>query len=544
MTAARLPTQAEANEDYFARSKKEWADNGGFPDARTTGSVSSGSTATRGVGLLEWPDPKPLDDALPPVESFAPELLPDVLRGWVMDVTERTQAPVEYVAVSAMVSLGAALGRKIALRPKRLDDWCEFANLWGAVVGPPSWMKSPALDEGKRPLTIIEARELEGFETTHRVWEADEAAAKVQRDGARDRARKAARDKATFDKMELVAEPIPEEPKPPRLIVNDATVPALCEVLRTNPHGVLVFRDELSGLIAELDREGMEGSRGFYLTGWSGKDGYTQDRILRGTNLRVPYVCLSLLGGIQPSRVAPLLRDSIATGGSDGFLARFSLAVWPDSPGEYRNIDRDPNEAARRTAYEVFERLHALRPENVGAELVDGMAPFLRLDPGAAEAFTAWDVELRNRLRSDVEDAPLAAHLGKYPKAVCALALLSHLADRGSGEITQDAVERALAWAEFLESHARRLYASLGQAHIEAARSLLKRVRRGDLASPFTLREVYRRGWAHLPDVEAARAAVDILEVKGWVRARAVESGQSGGRPSAEYFVHPSVLPS
>ncbi len=48
-------------------------------------------------------------------------------------------------------------------------------------------------------------------------------------------------------------------------------MPALCDVLRANPQGVLVLRDELAGLIAELDREGMEGSRSFYLTGWSGK---------------------------------------------------------------------------------------------------------------------------------------------------------------------------------------------------------------------------------------------------------------------------------
>ncbi len=173
------------------------------------GSVGLGGTGRGTVGISAWLDPKPLADALPPVESFTPELIPDSLRAWVMDVAERTQAPVEYVAVSAMVSLGAALGRKIAVRPKRLDDWCEFANLWGAVVGPPSWMKSPALDEGKRPLTVIEARLLEGYEFTHREWEADDASAKVKRDGAKDRARKAARGGKGFDKMELVAEPIP-----------------------------------------------------------------------------------------------------------------------------------------------------------------------------------------------------------------------------------------------------------------------------------------------------------------------------------------------
>lgn len=489
-----------------------------------------------------WADPRPLEDALPPVEAFTTELLPDALRPWIEDVAERTQAPVEYVAVSAMVSLGAALGRKLAVRPKRLDDWCEFANLWGAVIGPPSWMKSPALDEGTRPLTVIETRGLEGYELTHREWEADAEAAKVKRDGARDRARKAASKGEDFNKSTLVAEPIPDEPKPPRLIVNNATVPALCDVLRANENGVLVLRDELAGLIAELDHEGMEGSRSFYLTAWSGKQGYTEDRIGRGTNLRVPHVCLSLLGGIQPARVAPLLKESIATGGADGFLARFSLAVWPDCPGEYKAIDREPDEAARRAAQTVYERLHALTPESVEAECIDGTAPFLRLDPAAAEAFTAWDVELRNRLRFGGDDGALGAHLGKYPKTVCGIALLTHLADGGTGDINKAAIQRALAWSELLESHARRLYASLGQAHVEAARSLLGRIKRGDLPIPFKVREIHRRGWAHLSDAEAARAATDVLEAKGYIRSRVIEPGQFGGRPTVEYHAHPSIL--
>ena len=494
-----------------------------------------------GTSGISWGSPLPLDDALPAVESFAEELLPDALRPWVLDVAERTQAPVEYVAVAAMVSLGAALGRKVGLRPKRLDDWCEMANLWGAVVGPPSWMKSPALDEGKRPLAQIETRMLEDFEHTRREWEMESEAAKAKRDGARDQARAAARKNEGFDKAKLVADPIPDEPRPPRLIVNNATVPALCEVLRANENGVLVYRDELAGLIAELDQEGMEGSRSFYLTAWSGKEGYVEDRIGRGTNLRVPFACLSLLGGIQPSRVAPLLKESIATGGGDGFLARFSLIVWPDSPGEYRSIDREPDQRARRDAYAVFQRLHSLEPANIGAELLDGATPFLRLEAGASEAFTEWDVGLRNRLRSGLDDGAMAAHLGKYPKTVCGLALLSHLAAGGTGEVSARAVLRALAWSEFLESHARRLYASLGQSHIDAARSLLNRIKRRDLASPFKLREVYRRGWAHLSDLESARAAAEVLESKGYLRGRLLEGGDAGGRPTVEYHVNPAI---
>jgi hypothetical protein len=288
-------TQKQATENGIEQA---WLDAREARDKKCNSSVSSVSEGSGVSQDTPWQEPEALVDALSPVMKFDQELLPEALCPWVLDITERTQAPIEYVAVSALVSAGAALGRKVAVRPKRLDDWYEFPNLWGAVVGPPSWMKSPALDEGKRPLAIIESDLLANFDLLHREWEADSECAKVMRDGARDRARKAAAKGDEFDKQSLVAQLIPDEPQPQRLIVNNATIPALCEVLRFNQNGVLVYRDELSGLIAELDQEGMEGARSFYLTGWSGKEPYVEDRIGRGTNLRVPAVCLSLLGGI------------------------------------------------------------------------------------------------------------------------------------------------------------------------------------------------------------------------------------------------------
>jgi putative DNA primase/helicase len=232
----------------------------------------------------------------------------------------------------------------------------------------------------------------------------------------------------------------------------------------------------------------------------------------------------------------------MATGGGDGFLARFSMAVWPDCPGEYLAIDRQPDNTAREHAQRVYKRLYAITPAQVGAENSEGPAPFLRLEPAAAEAFTDWDVKLRNRLRSGQVDAAIAAHLGKYPKLACALALIDHLANGGTGAIGLSSVLRALSWSQLLESHAQRLYSSLGQSHVEAARSLLNRIRRGDLNSPFKLREVYRRGWAHLADFEAAKGAADALEIRGYLRPIELPTGLLGGRPSAEYHVNPTVL--
>ena len=43
-------------------------------------------------------------DELPPVLAFNPELLPRQLRGWVLDIAERMNCPIDLVAIPAMVS--------------------------------------------------------------------------------------------------------------------------------------------------------------------------------------------------------------------------------------------------------------------------------------------------------------------------------------------------------------------------------------------------------------------------------------------------------
>src|SRR5712664_3964406 len=71
---------------------------------------------------------------------------------WVADIADRVQCPPDFVAVGVMVAAAAVIGRQIAIRPKRQDDWAVVPNLWGLAVGPPGVMKSPALAEALRPL--------------------------------------------------------------------------------------------------------------------------------------------------------------------------------------------------------------------------------------------------------------------------------------------------------------------------------------------------------------------------------------------------------
>ncbi|WP_375632844.1 DUF3987 domain-containing protein, partial [Bartonella sp. AA74HLJMH] len=88
-------------------------------------------------------------------------------------------------------------------------------------------------------------------------------------------------------------------------IVNDVSVEKLGELLKENPRGLLMVRDELAGFLANLERKEYQSDRAFYLTAFNGDDQFTYDRIERGT-IFIPYVTLSMIGGIQPSRIIPL----------------------------------------------------------------------------------------------------------------------------------------------------------------------------------------------------------------------------------------------
>lgn len=494
----------------------------------------------------EWPDPEPLPQGLPPVPKLDPALLPRSLRGWVSDVADRIQCPIEFPAIAAMVALSAVVGRQVGVRPRQRDDWAVVPNLWGAIVGRPGLLKSPALSEMLKPLRRLEASARGAFEraTIERKARGVLAAAERKRAGSEiQKALKSGDRKAAFELATFAAAATESEPVRRRYVTNDATVEKLGELLADNARGVLVFRDELIGWLSSLDREGREGSRSFFLEAWNGNGRFTYDRIGRGT-LDIEAACVSLLGGIQPGPLAAYLRDAIDGGaGDDGLLQRLQLLVWPDAPADFREVDRWPDSEARRAAFETFERLDAIDTAAIGAEFEPGGIPFLRLDGAAYEAFTDWRGELETRLRSGTEHPAFEAALAKHRSLVLSLALLIHLADNpDGGPVGEVPMVAALAWAQFLEAHARRLYSPALNPGLHAARELDRRLRAGEVKPPFAARDIYRHGW-QLLDKRGAADALDYLADLGRLRAEEVPSTTAGGRPAVRWHVHPALLP-
>ena len=112
----------------------------------------------------DWPEPEPLSFKLLHVEPFSDSLLPAELLPFVSDVADRMQCPPDFVAIPAVVMLGALIGNGCCVRPKQHDDWSEFPNIWGGIIGRPGRLKSPAMKAGLEPLRWLEGEAQLAFE--------------------------------------------------------------------------------------------------------------------------------------------------------------------------------------------------------------------------------------------------------------------------------------------------------------------------------------------------------------------------------------------
>ena len=489
-----------------------------------------------------WSEPLPLPDQLLPVAPFDNALLPQSLQRWVADIAERLQVPGEFVAVPAMICLAGVVGRKVGIRPARRDDWCSIPNLWGAIIGRPGLMKTPSLKEPLGVLQRLEAEARSVYSQAMRNHEEKlllaEATVKVRKDDLRKAVRKGS---GAEEIAAQIREAQPVEPTQRRLIVSDSTVEKLGELLAENPNGLVAFRDELTGLLRSLEKKGQDNARSFYLECWNGNGSTSVDRIGRGS-FPVPCAILSMIGGIQPAPLIAYLREQTGAG-DDGLMQRLQLAVWPDTPTTWKHIDREPDRDARAAAFAVYERLHNLQPVTLAAEREEQEhVPFLHFDEVAQEKFDAWRHELEPRLLCKDEHPAMLAHLAKYRSLIPSLALLIHLADEpDGGAVTLAPLEKAIAWAEYLETHARRLYASITQPATDSARRIASKIRTGKLGDGFTARDVYRRRWSGLVGPADVRPGLDLLVDLGWLRACKLETG---GAPRMVYLINPTILQS
>lgn len=487
-----------------------------------------------------WGHIQDLESPLPPVKPLTQAMLPPELWAWINDIAYRVQCSIDYVAAAAVVMLGSVIGAGCAIRPKQQDNWTEIPNVWGAVVGPPGSKKSPAISQIMAPLFKLDRDAQQQFASDNLQF----TVALDQYKAALEQFKK--KNKSQQATTSSHPGPRPTEPVCKRHYTNDCTFEALGTILESNPRGCLVNHDELTSLLAGFERTGREGERQGYLTAWTGLQGHRVDRVGRGA-IYIPRLAVSILGGIQPDKLEEFLSDTQHNFGNDGFMQRLQIMVYPDPIAITRIVDATPNMQARDVVFDIVDQLatqiETLKPQQDQPDDI----PYFRFAKTAQPTFNKW--LLTNDQRVQAEDSPLMAqHLAKYNKLVPALALIDHLVGITSGRIPAgqpvkaDSLQRAIAFADYLETHARRVYGLSANRKGRAATLLGKKLQKNLLQDGFSTRDIERKGWSGLTDSGDIKAACGELELANWIRRNEQARERNSGRPpNPTYSINPVV---
>lgn len=401
-------------------------------------------------------------------------------------------APVDYVAAMLIAAVGATLCKKCRVHIS--DDWIVPLVIWCAIVGPPSSGKTPATKPIRRALYAMQARWAEAHKD------------RIEAEIAEAEARGACIEEVMQLRDQLKAAP--------RLLVNDSTAEALARVELRAPDGLLVERDELAGLIENLERYGAGGDRAYYLEAYD-TGPFTIDRVKAGT-LHIENHCFSVFGGIQPERFRALLTHS---GDDDGFAAR-QLIFWPE-PIAPTSIPQGTDHGQMIAA---LDRLDSIR-----SMAVNSIVEF-SLSRNAFSALEQWYVGPFGERYGTT--GKLGSAYGKLSGMVARIAGCLHLLDWAFDEkcpeelpmrIDQDTVGRAIDLVEsYFVPQLQRAYHGTDLPNEERiASGILDHCKRSGLKA-FNARQA-RREWGIAGSSRKGAsqdfdAATTFLEETGWAK--------------------------
>lgn len=465
-----------------------------------------------------------------PLEVFGP------WERWIRDTADGTgPTPPDYCAAALLSCAAALIGNSRWVSPWR--SWNEPPALWVGLIGTPSAGKSPAM----RPL-IAMIRHLEGelaadFEEVRRLWLTDREAASCARTAWEAAVKQASKDAVAPPTMPAAAE-APPEPARPRIAVSDTTAEALAAIIAGQPRGLLTIRDELAGWLSGFDRySGAGADRGFWLE-CNGGGSYTIDRVKNGgTPIRIPHLTVSVLGGIQPDRLASML----FTGDDDGLASRL-LLIWPD-PLPPARPRRTADDGAAAVALRRLLGLELATDEN--GQPRPNVVP---LADDAADLFEAWRMEHAGV--AEASAGRLAGHMGKLPGIVLRLSLtLEHLwwAWEGRGAAPRTVSKRAVAAAAVLANEyfipmAQRAYGDAAVPDAERHAATLARWIVSARPDVVGVKRLYRE--VRLPGLTKAapvKEACERLVEADWLLPAFSREGDTAGRQRQEYKVNPRV---
>ena len=467
--------------------------------------------------------------------------LPVSVRGWVFNQAVRLNVAPELIVVPLFSIIGSLIGTKLAIQPKKNDYWTVYANMWGMIIAPPGTKKSAILTTSIKSLTKFEAEEAKEHFKYMEINEPLIEELQIKLEENKGKIKKAVKNSAEPEELKLLRNEtslLNIELKKlikgvKRLSTNSFTIEKLIDMLGDNPNGLMIWRDEISGLFESFKKKGQESLRQFLLEGWNGDGTYQYDILSRNTK-PLSGICITLLGGIQPSVINKMLSEMKQDQNDDGFIQRFQLTVYPnqDRPAKFvdSGIDKDLEKVVEELMFEIY-KMDGVR---FGIKTPYSDTCYTKLSPDAYARFAAY-MDSNEKEVDHAENGGYKNHLSKFGKLFSGLILIFHVIDcietkRASTKVQLFIVEMAILWCELFKAHAKKLYDIEYNFEALSGFALAKKIVDQKIQDGASIRTVYKNGWTNLKSQTEAELGAQFLEKHNWLKV--VEEKPKSGRPS------------
>jgi Protein of unknown function (DUF3987) len=333
------------------------------------------------------------------------------------------------------------------------------------------------------------------------------------------------------------------EPPPPwqQLVIHDATVEAMVDVLKDNPSGVILCSDELTRWIGQMDyysgKGGGDRDRAYWLEAYDGRE-ISMNRKSNG-NVFVENWSASVIGGIQPGKLAEAYAKS-SGGGSDGLYQRFNLYCM--QPSKDMSLYAVHNAKAENFLQVVAKRIQKWSKSG----LIANDKP--RLNEEAVQFFQDYGNNMRT-VQKTTGNPRLSEHIGKFVGFLGRLSLVLHViecaeANSWTHVVGIETVRRADKILACLFRHSEASYQLMEEKF--SGSTLMQDIANTILAKgykQFTCGDLMRNcgGWRKVEPF-LQQSALTKLEEMGWILDITEGLGGGRGRPTkGRFIVNPAV---
>jgi hypothetical protein len=513
------------------RRKKQTGNGGASADNHSSGSSP-------------WDDPdlSILDDRRGDLPDFPTDIFAPPICEWLERAAHGAGVFPDHVAVPMLGVVASLIGTARRVRASR--SWSEPITLWTALVAASGDRKTPGLNVTRRALDLIETDQVAAIAAARLVHETRAQSAKEVAKKWKEDRQQALEDKPPRDPPPMPMEALdPGNFIEPRLYATDPTIKKLAALLQVRPRGMMLLRDELAGLFANMGRYSGGSDRPFWLEAWMGNR-HVVERV-SGT-IVVDHLLVGVVGSFQPDKLARAFQ-----GDEDGMYGRF-LFGWASTP-DYRPLTNEVAEIEPelQSALKALIRLPAEDADNVFAPQV------IQLSQEAVERFEDYrrhvdemkraldGVERQWLVKSESQVLRLAGALTYFTWAFTlgmsgtnGLAMIT--ADLEPHEIGEEFMSAAIRLVrEYFWPHARAALRQIGltDRHRNARRVLRWITAHGK--HEVSREDIRRDALSQSLDAEQTQEVIDALAKWGWLKE---DSARTPGRTRRRWRVNPKLF--